>query len=169
MLALELVTEADLDSDGFKLCDVPYDCDDNDPNAYPGAQEGPPGDPTCSDGSDNDCDMLTDGADGTDIPNCVTWQACRTRTSPRNGPHMFDLLDGSDQVITGTCQWCHLDQTGTIDQRAACERCHAPFDGQGLNGILKNAYPLAPPYGFGPATDVKNHLHSEIDPLKIPA
>jgi len=38
------------------------DCNDTDPNVHPGAVEGPYGDPTCSDGLDNDCNGLADNA-----------------------------------------------------------------------------------------------------------
>jgi hypothetical protein len=41
----------------------PVDCDDTDPDIHPGAGEGPPGDPSCSDGVDNDCDGAKDTAD----------------------------------------------------------------------------------------------------------
>ena len=43
------------------------DCDDGNPEVNPGETEGPAGDPTCSDGLDNDCDGATDGAE----PICV--------------------------------------------------------------------------------------------------
>ncbi len=39
------------------------DCDDSLPGVHPGAQEGPAADPSCEDGSDNDCDSLTDAAE----------------------------------------------------------------------------------------------------------
>ena len=44
----------------------PVDCDDTDPDIHPGAGEGPPGDPTCSDGQDNNCNGLQDASD----PGC---------------------------------------------------------------------------------------------------
>ena len=57
---------ADEDEDGFAVdggeCGL-MDCDDRDPFVSPAAIEGPSGDPTCSDGVDNDCDGLADGAD----------------------------------------------------------------------------------------------------------
>jgi hypothetical protein len=42
------------------------DCDDTDPDINPGAGEGPPGDPSCSDGEDNNCNGAKDAAD----PGC---------------------------------------------------------------------------------------------------
>jgi lysophospholipase L1-like esterase len=39
------------------------DCNDSNPDVNPGATEGPAGDATCSDGSDNDCDQQTDQED----------------------------------------------------------------------------------------------------------
>ena len=58
----------DIDKDGYFLptcgsqCD-PLDCDDTNPAVNPGATEGPEGDPTCSDGIDNDCDGYVDDTD----------------------------------------------------------------------------------------------------------
>jgi hypothetical protein len=64
----------DLDEDGYgssitEIC--PHqglDCDDTDPDVNPGTAEGPPGDPTCSDTTDNDCDGLTDLVDSSCVP-----------------------------------------------------------------------------------------------------
>ena len=59
----------DDDEDGYgdpasESCLHPeLDCDDADPDVNPGATEGPQGDPTCSDGKDNDCDGSIDGDD----------------------------------------------------------------------------------------------------------
>jgi hypothetical protein len=44
----------------------PIDCDDTDPDIHPGASEGPPGDATCSDDKDNDCNGPQDTSD----PGC---------------------------------------------------------------------------------------------------
>ena len=56
----------DLDGDGFSIeggsCG-PVDCDDADPAVNPAVSEGPPGDPTCHDGVDNNCDGSIDGED----------------------------------------------------------------------------------------------------------
>ena len=60
----------DNDGDGYGFpgdwtCTYPEeDCDDSDPDVNPGAVEGPPDDPTCGDGLDNDCNGLSDEADG---------------------------------------------------------------------------------------------------------
>lgn len=60
----------DGDSDGYvsDACPGGDDCLDSNPNVNPGATEGPPGDPTCTDGLDNDCDGLTDELED---PDCV--------------------------------------------------------------------------------------------------
>ncbi|MBI5194763.1 MAG: hypothetical protein HZA10_00405 [Nitrospirae bacterium] len=56
----------DNDGDGYAAeggtCG-PVDCDDSNPNVFPGAVEGPFGDPACSDLIDNDCDGAIDSAD----------------------------------------------------------------------------------------------------------
>jgi hypothetical protein len=44
----------------------PADCNDADPDINPGVGEGPPGDPSCSDGKDNNCNGVKDAAD----PGC---------------------------------------------------------------------------------------------------
>ena len=47
----------DVDGDGYEDEECGGDdCDDSDPDVNPGVTEGPTGDPTCSDGIDNDCD-----------------------------------------------------------------------------------------------------------------
>ncbi len=59
----------DLDVDGYgnpesASCEYPeWDCDDTNPQVNPGGQEGPFGDPSCSDALDNDCDWGTDTED----------------------------------------------------------------------------------------------------------
>jgi hypothetical protein len=51
----------DTDGDGYVAAACGGDdCDDARAGVHPGAQEGPPGDATCADGLDNDCDGLTD-------------------------------------------------------------------------------------------------------------
>jgi hypothetical protein len=56
----------DDDEDGYSVegggCG-PVDCDDTNADVNPEAIEGPFGDPTCSDGLDNDCDELQDSDD----------------------------------------------------------------------------------------------------------
>ena len=57
----------DVDMDGYgDIACGGYDCDDADPDVNPEAEEGILGDPTCSDGIDNDCDGFVD----TD-PECI--------------------------------------------------------------------------------------------------
>ena len=56
----------DVDGDGYGDPGSPFcpnaglDCDDDDAARNPGAAEGPFGDVTCSDGFDNDCNLLAD-------------------------------------------------------------------------------------------------------------
>ncbi len=90
----------DGDSDGYgdpgcENCTHPEtDCDDSNPDVNPGATEGPPGDPTCIDALDNDCDGDADSADGA----CV------------NGIILAQELDPSDQGYTVLRVWgSHYD------------------------------------------------------------
>jgi len=56
----------DVDNDGYRdMACGGLDCDDGDPLVNPDGVEGVYPDPTCSDSKDNDCDGLTDYADGT--------------------------------------------------------------------------------------------------------
>jgi predicted CxxxxCH...CXXCH cytochrome family protein len=154
----QVSTDVDNDGDGVAWC--AGDCDDTNPNMFPGNQEGPYGDITCSDGIDNDCDTRIDEYDG----DCAA-PTCTTKTTPKDGPHMFNLLNPiDDSVIKLSCDWCHYDDSGTIDQRTECQRCHAdPNDpSDPLNGVLKQLYPLSPPYGFGTAPNVKLHSSTVV-------
>jgi hypothetical protein len=70
-------TDKDSDSDGYLDGECPggTDCDDSDASIHPGAAEGPPGDATCSDGVDNDCDGNSDGAE-TGCLDCTQDSEC---------------------------------------------------------------------------------------------
>jgi len=78
-------TDKDSDSDGYLDGECPggNDCDDSDAGVHPGASEGPPGDATCTDGVDNDCDGQSDGAetgcmDCTQDSDCDDGNVCTT-------------------------------------------------------------------------------------------
>ena len=73
------VCDLDIDGDGY-LGSVD-DCDDWDPEINPGAVEGPPEDPTCSDGQDNDCDGDTDLDDPDCAPASTTTTVAPTTTT----------------------------------------------------------------------------------------
>ena len=122
---------------------------------------------TCIDGIENDCDGYMDAQDD----GCL-FPECGTKFAPQDGPHIWDLLDpADDSFIKRNCEWCHLDDTGTIDERNACQRCHADINDASdpLNGVIKDIYkdpntliPYDPPYGFGTALNVKMHSSDEI-------
>jgi hypothetical protein len=70
----DFLTDEDKDGDGVTWCrhwqTGLSDCNDNNPNRFPGNLEGPFGDATCSDGIDNDCDNKVDGSDPGCDSNC---------------------------------------------------------------------------------------------------
>ena len=64
---------------GAGACVAPTSCGQGVVVCSPGSPsaEGPAGDPTCSDGIDNDCDGITDAAEpGCQAPGCVTSADC---------------------------------------------------------------------------------------------
>jgi len=72
------------------------DCDDGDPAVNPGAMEGPPGDATCTDLADNDCDEYVDDAD----PDCVVSED-DTIYQLQNTGHPEHILPGSTVTVEG--------------------------------------------------------------------
>jgi len=152
--------DVDNDGDGYAQC--AGDCDDNNPDINPGVLERTINDPICSDGIDNDCDYLVDASD----PGCQP-PSCTTKTSPKDPPHFFTLLNPDGTVHPDDtylkCHKCHGDDIND-PIRYACQRCHADPDDPSdpLNGILKAQYPLDPPYGFGSAPNVRIHDSSVV-------
>ena len=97
MLDTDCLRCIDLDGDGYGdpasgVCPFPQrDCDDTDPYVNPGAEEGPPISPYCSDQVDNDCDGLIDAMD----PECHPAQPCAVRIVPVSGmPIAFCMVPG---------------------------------------------------------------------------
>lgn len=153
-------SDVDADSDGVAVC--AGDCNDNNANINPLILERHIGDPICGDSLDNDCDGRTDAADS----GCSAG-SCNTKTSPKDAPHFFTLLNPDNTVhgqnTTLNCGKCHApDFNDPI--RFACQRCHTdPADTTDpLNGTLKAQYPLAPPYGYGTAPNVAMHASSVV-------
>ena len=83
------------------------DCDDTDFDINPGAQEGPPQEPTCTDGIDNDCDGLIDAEDEAD---CV----CRD--------------DDGDGYTDEACGGVDCDDTDPDVNPGAVEDCDNGID-----------------------------------------
>jgi len=133
----------DFDGDGYgdpnnsvQACNPPQgyvldcsDCDDSDASINPGATEGTCGNPTCSDGKDNDCDGLIDASDsgcqqcGTPDLLVSTW------TAPANAcaGATISIKDTTKNQGTGTAgasQTCFYFSTNTIldagDQKLGC-------------------------------------------------
>jgi hypothetical protein len=61
------------------------DCDDSDPNVYPGLWEAPPEDPVCSDGIDNNCNGYTDLEDAGCVPE-TGWAPAESADAAVIGP-----------------------------------------------------------------------------------
>ena len=70
------VLDCDKDGDSYRsLACGGNDCDDTHPKINPGQTEGPPGDASCTDGLDNDCDRGKDLAD-TNCHSCTSSGEC---------------------------------------------------------------------------------------------
>jgi len=157
----DFTTDEDKDMDGVPWC--ANDCDDNNPLAYPGNSEGPFGDPTCSDGIDNDCQNGSDASD----PACAA-ASCDTKINPKDGPHVETMMDPGPDGIPNTgddivnpennnllCGKCH-GATLQDPIRYACDRCHTS------GGTSKATYPDPWPFGFGSAPDVQMHSSTVV-------
>ena len=121
------------------------DCDDTDFDINPGAQEGPPQEPTCTDGIDNDCDGLIDQEDEAD---CVcldgdgdgyTDETCGGTdcddTDPNVNPDMIEACDnGIDDDCDGLIDWYDL---------ADCYKFILDLDADYLSGYLVLNYRIA--------------------------
>lgn len=103
----------DRDGDGFFSnadCGTIADCDDRDASVNFEGQEGPYGDPSCSDGRDNDCDGLADsedppclqgdfnvivvGWDGVQRDRFYDWLNRQAPECPEGLPHIAELSGG---------------------------------------------------------------------------
>mgnify|MGYP001566865025 CR=1 FL=1 len=94
------LSAVDADGDGYTSS---VDCNDNDLSVNPGATEGPVGDPTCSDGKDNDCNGFTDTADS----NCAVSPPdliISSLTAPANAcpGTTISIKDTTKNIGTGT-------------------------------------------------------------------
>lgn len=85
-------SELDSDDDGYALCE--QDCNDADPNRYPGAAE------SCSDLEDMNCDGASGGTDG-DQDGVVACEECNDQDPQAypNAPELF--CNGKDENCNG--------------------------------------------------------------------
>jgi hypothetical protein len=113
----------------------------DDPSGCTPVQEGPPGDSTCSDGSDNDCDNLIDGND----PDCT-----QTETN------CFDGLDDDNDGLTDCVDSDCNGATGgscTTGQPGICSTGTRTCQGGGEVCIADNQ----------PETEVCDNLDNDCD------
>jgi hypothetical protein len=99
----------DLDGDGYGtdgpagVC-LGADCDDNSEFARPGLAEGPTGDPTCSDGLDNDCSGDFDAGDPAcqSTENIVLYRSVGINPANLNTPNYTVEISGFLATFSGS-------------------------------------------------------------------
>jgi len=129
-------TDKDTDGDTYLdwSCPGGTDCYDDDPLINPGASEGPNGDPTCSDGWDNDCDTLADMLDSGCMQcivniDCEDFNACTTDTCVGGICHNDAVANGTGCDDGDLCTQSDTCQAGscTGSNPVACtalDQCH---------------------------------------------
>ena len=95
------------------------DCDDTDDTVNPGRTEGPPGDPTCSDGKDNDCDGGKDLAD-TACKTCSVDGDCEDNNSCTVDKCSGGLCDNSPTNEGQGCDDKNACTSGETCKAGAC-------------------------------------------------
>jgi len=106
---------ADMDGDGFSLCDG--DCDDSDAAVNPGAEE------ICNNGVDDDCDPATDElVDGDGDGWSICYGDCDD-TNPMTFPPAPEICDGADNNCDGVLPVDEqdLDADGVMECDGDCD------------------------------------------------
>jgi uncharacterized protein (TIGR03382 family) len=115
------------------LC-FPTDCLDSDPAVNPGATEGPPGDTTCGDTLDNNCDGLTDLNDP-NCPHCIsdsdcddgnicTTDTCDPATGCQTSFNTLPCDDGLYCNVGETCQAGACQGGSAMDCSSLDDQCN---------------------------------------------
>ena len=123
--------QVDRDGDGYGTA---CDCNDSDGSVHQATEEGPYGDPTCTDGMDNDCDGYIDGDDGSCAPSCSDSDG-DGYGSPASPGCAYPLNDCDDDDSNDP-EGCLSCSCGSADC-APCARCIHPgvqeFDNDGVD------------------------------------
>ena len=161
--------EADLDGDGFRVCDE--DCDDTDPSVHPDVEE--VGLSLCEDGTDHDCGGLDcsftcidddgDGYGAIPSPACghPEWDCDDTDDAVHSGAsEVFDGLDNDcdgridDAELTGPGEWAARASMPTPRSSFATAVVHdLVYTLGGMNMILSPDAYLDTVEIYDPATD----------------
>lgn len=110
----------DVDGDGHLAMSCGGDdCDDQNPLVHPKRHEGPPGDATCSDQLDNDCDSSTDLED-TECRSCTSDSECDDKSVCTNDSCTNGVCKSSPANNGAACDDGNACTTGSTCQAGSC-------------------------------------------------
>jgi hypothetical protein len=126
--------DCDRDKDTYRaLACGGDDCDDDRASVHPGASEGPPGDATCSDGIDNDCDGGKDQQD-TGCKVCNVDNQCDDKNPCT-----------ADACVSGQCENTATSEGASCDDKNACTTGTVCTNGACAGGSAVSCQPSTNP------------------------